>query len=126
MTTEMVRLYAMLNHKTLTDAGSKVSRQYRNYQTALINVMERVANGICANLVKATKGHYFTTMFIEKDGKFVYVSFENIKGARTYIDFDCPFNLLVRTAKDENDYEGGNNIFTTFPNLRETIKMLLK
>lgn len=66
--------YTKWQSSLLNDAGSYVSREYRNFQTALIREISKSAKAVNAAVVTHTKGHYFTTCFVERNGKFVYIS----------------------------------------------------
>lgn len=112
--------------KTLSDAGSFVSKEYRLFQTALIKEISAIAESISANIAVSHKGHYDTSCFIERQGKFVYVhhdsTLERDMGCSVEIDLN---GLLIRTATNEKDYTGGTNHYTDFQCLKENVNILL-
>ena len=80
------------------------------------------------NLVEFHVGHYDFGGFVEKDGKYVYFSY-NCPRYRTPINFektDCMEGFLYRTAKSEKDYTGGRNHFTNLLQLVPEIERLIQ
>ena len=63
--------YTKWQYVFLADAGCYVSREYRNFQTALVREISKYAKAVDAAVVAKTKGHYFTSCFVERNGKFV-------------------------------------------------------
>lgn len=66
--------YTKWQYAFLADAGCYVSREYRNFQTALLREISKYAKAVDAAVVAKTKGHYFTSRFVERNGKFVYIN----------------------------------------------------
>ena len=66
--------YTKWQYVFLADAGCYVSREYRNFQTALVREISKYAKAVDAAVVAKTKGHYFTSCFVERNGKFVYIN----------------------------------------------------
>ena len=60
-------------------------------------------------LVAFSKGHYYVSGFVERGGKFVYFSVSDVR----YFPGGWHNNILIRTAKNEKDYTGGSNGYTT-------------
>lgn len=113
--------------KSLPDAGAYVSKEYRQFQTALIKEIGRIAESIGAKLVSNIKGHYDTSCFIERDGKFVYIrhcsTLSRNMGCYVKVELD---HILFRTAKSAKDYTGGTNRYCEFSDLKDEINRLLK
>lgn len=118
----LANFYKKYNNKRLADAGSTVSKEYRLYQNAFVRLMKSVAAEIGGEVVKATKGHYYESVFIKRDGKYIYVWHEEIN--RTYIDCDSASFLYYRKAETANDYRGGTNNQTALRTLTEKLNKL--
>lgn len=70
--------------------------------------------------------HYDTSCFIERNGKFVYISHSSTlarmdSGVRIELD-----SFLIRTAQDAKDYRGGYNQYCNMENLQSMIDTLLE
>lgn len=74
--------------------------------------------------VDFTRGHFYLSGFFKhlKTGKFIYISISDV---RAFPD-EWHENLLVRTAKNEKDYRGGRNCFSTLNNIKETADRLIE
>lgn len=118
------KFYTKWQSSVLMDAGAYVSREYRNFQTALVREISKYANAVDATVVSNAKGHYFTSCFIERNGKFIYLNHSSdirmIDGVS--IDLD---SFLIRTAKHEKDYTGGSNHYCHLSKLQSMIDELL-
>lgn len=117
--------YTKWQSSLLNDAGSCVSREYRNFQTALIREISKSAKAVNAAVVANTKGHYFTTCFVERGGKFVYISHSSglsRMSGNVRIDLD---SFLIRTAAHVKDYTGGQNQYCDLPRLQSMTDRLL-
>lgn len=107
------------------DAGAYVSREYRNFQTALIREISNYAKAVDAMVVSNIKGHYDTSCFVGRNGKFVYISHTSGLSRRAdgvRIDLE---SFLIRTAKHEKDYTGGSNHYCHLSKLQSMINELL-
>lgn len=72
------------------------------------------------------KGHYNTSCFIERNGKFVYISHSSglsRMGSGVKIELD---SFLIRTAQHAKDYRGGHNQYCDITNLQSMIDNLLE
>ena len=74
-----------------------------------------------AKLVSFDVGHYDLCGFIRKNGKFAYFSIPDVR----YFPRKWQDNILVRTAKSEKDYTGGDNHYTSLKNFRNNIEKLI-
>lgn len=73
-------------------------------------------------LVSFNRGHFYVSGFIKGlDNKYVYFSTSDVR----YFKDGWYNNILIRTAKSDKDFTGGNNMFTTFENLKDNIVKLL-
>ena len=66
--------YTKWQNAILADAGAYVSKEYRSFQTALVREISKYAAAVGAKVISNLKGHYNTSCFIERNGKFVYIS----------------------------------------------------
>lgn len=116
--------YTKWQSSVLEDAGSSVSKEYRNFQTALVREISKYAKTVDATVVANTKGHYYTSCFIERNGKFVYINHcsdsRRMDGVKINLD-----SFLIRTAKHAKDYTGGDNWYCGMAKLPSRIDWLL-
>ena len=100
--------YTKWQSSVLADAGNYVSKEYNNFQTALLSEISKYAKAVDAAVVAESKGHYLTSCFIERNGKFVYISHSSDArmdgGVKIELD-----SFLIRTARHVKDYTGGIN-----------------
>ena len=66
--------YTQWQSSVLADAETYVSKEYSNFQTALLREISKYAEAVDAAVVSENKGHYYTSCFIERNGKFVYIN----------------------------------------------------
>ncbi len=74
-----------------------------------------------ASLAAWNRGHFDCSGFIERSGKFVYFSTNDVRGNDDWFD-----NLLIRTAKNLKDYTGGHNNFTSLAEFKLKVSKLLE
>ena len=70
--------------------------------------------------------HYDTSCFIERNGKFVYISHSSTLArmdSSVRIELD---SFLIRTAQNRKDYRGGYNQYCSMENLQSMIDNLLE
>ena len=116
--------YTKWQYVFLADAGCYVSREYRNFQTALVREISKYAKAVDAAVVSENKGHYYTSCFIERNGKFVYIN----HSADVRMDDGIKIELgsfMIRTARHAKDYTGGNNQYCDMLQLQSMIDKLL-
>ena len=101
--------YTKWQNAILADAGAYVSKEYRSFQTVLVREISKYAAAVGAKVISNLKGHYNTSCFIERNGKFVYISHSSGLsriGRSVKIELD---SFLIRTAQHAKDYRGGHN-----------------
>lgn len=119
------RFYTKWQNSILPDAAVYTSKEYRQFQTALIREISNYAKVVDATVVSNSKGHYETSCFVGRNGKFVYISHSSGSSRRAdgvRIDLN---SFLIRTAKHEKDYTGGNNHYCHISKLQLMIDELL-
>lgn len=110
----------------LADAGGYVSKEYRSFQTALVREISKYATTVGAKMSSSSKGHYDTSCFIERNGKFVYISHSSTLSRMSYgVDIDLN-SFLIRTARSAKDYTGGYNNYCDMHSLQSMIDRLLE
>lgn len=117
--------YTKWQSSVLADAGGYVSKEYRNFQTALVREISKYAKAVDATTVSNSKGHYDTSCFVERNGKFVYISHSSTfsrMGSGVRIELG---SFLIRTAMHAKDYTGGRNQYCDLSNLQSMIDCLL-
>lgn len=118
--------YTKWQNAILADAGAYVSKEYRSFQTALVREISKYATTVGAKVISNLKGHYNTSCFIERNGKFVYISHSSGLsriGHSVKIELD---SFLIRTAQHAKDYRGGQNQYCDITNLQSMIDNLLE
>ena len=116
--------YTQWQSSVLADAETYVSKEYSNFQTALLREISKYAKAVDAAVVAESKGHYLTSCFIERNGKFVYISHSSDArmdgGVKIELD-----SFLIRTARHVKDYTGGINQYCDMSQLQSMIDKLL-
>ena len=118
--------YTKWQNAILADAGAYVSKEYRSFQTALVREISKYATAVGAKVISNLKGHYNTSCFIERNGKFVYISHSSGLsriGRSVKIELD---SFWIRTAQHAKDYRGGRNQYCDMTNLQSMIDNLLE
>lgn len=118
--------YTKWQNSILADAGSYVSKEYRNFQTALVREISKYATAVGAKVASNSKGHYDTSCFVERNGKFVYISHSSgLSRMNSGVKIELN-SFLVRTAQHAKDYRGGYNHHCDMANLQSMIDGLLE
>ncbi|MCD7851313.1 MAG: hypothetical protein LUH63_17320 [Parabacteroides sp.] len=118
--------YTKWQNAILADAGAYVSKEYRSFQTALVCEISKYATAVSAKVISNLKGHYNTSCFIERNGKFVYISHSS---GLSRMDSGVKIELnsfLIRTAQHAKDYRGGYNQYCDITNLQSMMDNLLE
>ena len=104
--------------------GCYTGNDYKTFQTKYINYLKTICKENNRSLIKVNKNHYCFSAFIKggTENKCVYISISDVR----YFNNDWYNHILVRTAKNEVDYKGGFNHYTTLDKLEYKICELLK
>lgn len=95
-------------------SGSYTGDDYKTFQTKYINYLKAICRENHWQLVNVGKNHYCFSAFIKSaENKCIYVSISDVR----YFTNEWYGHILIRTAKDEQDYRGGFNNYTTLENL---------
>lgn len=104
-------------------SGCYTGEDYKSFQTKYINYLKAMCKENHWELVNVSKNHYCFSAFIKSSGnKCVYLSISDVR----YFSNEWYSHILVRTAKNEVDYRGGFNNYTTLEKLNNTVAKLLK
>ena len=118
------KFFKKWNGKQLEDWGGVVSPEYRSFQRSLGLFMDSIAKEMGAEVTRKSNMHYDESYFVRKGENCVYVSHSNHLWNRTKIKLEDDA-FLVRTAKSENDFHGGDNNYTDIWGLSNLIWKLL-
>ena len=104
--------------------GCYTGNDYISFQTKYINYLKTICKSNNWKLIKVNKNHYCFSAFIKggTENKYVYISISDVR----YFNNDWYNHILIRTAKNEVDYKGGFNHYTTLKKLEGKICELLK
>lgn len=104
--------------------GCYTGNDYKTFQTKYINYLRKICKDNNWSLIKVNKNHYCFSAFIKggTENRCVYISISDVR----YFNNDWYNHILVRTAKNEVDYKGGFNYYTTLDKLEYKICELLK
>lgn len=104
-------------------SGCYTGEDYKSFQTKYINYLKAMCKENHWELVNVSKNHYCFSAFIKSsENKCVYLSISDVR----YFSNEWYSHILVRTAKNEVDYRGGFNNYTTLEKLDNTVERLLK
>ena len=105
-------------------SGYYTGNDYISFQTKYINFLKTICKSNNWKLIKVNKNHYCFSAFIKggTENKYVYISISDVR----YFNNDWYNHILIRTAKNEVDYRGGFNHYTTLEKLEGKICELLK
>ena len=110
------------------DCGSYVGAEWKAMFRDLRSAVESVCQDIGARLVTLRPGHYDGSGFVERDGKFVYLSMgqDALRGRVALTKPRWAGPVLIRTAAHAKDFTGGPNHFVTLNELGPSLDALLK
>ena len=104
-------------------SGCYTGEDYKSFQTKYINYLKAMCKENHWELVNVSKNHYCFSAFIKSsENKCVYLSISDVR----YFSNEWYSHILVRMAKNEVDYRGGFNNYTTLEKLDNTVARLLK
>ena len=104
-------------------SGCYTGDDYKSFQTKYINFLRSVCKQNHWQLVNVGRNHYCFSAFIKSaENKCVYVSISDVR----FFTNEWYNNILIRTAKNEQDYHGGFNHRTTLKELEMKAMELLE
>ena len=104
-------------------SGCYTGEDYKAFQTKYINFLKAICRNNRWKLVNVGKNHYCFSAFIKggTENKYVYLSISDVR----YFSNEWYKHILIRTAKNEVDYHGGFNQYTSLENLELNVAKLL-
>ncbi len=103
-------------------SGCYTGDDYKSFQTKYLNYLRSICKQNHWQLVNVGKNHYCFSAFIKSaENKCVYISISDVR----YFSNEWYNHILIRTAKNETDYRGGVNNYTTLEELEITTAELL-
>lgn len=104
-------------------SGCYTGNDYRSFQTKYINFLRSICKQNHWQLVNIGRNHYCFSAFIKSaENKCVYVSISDVR----FFTNEWYSNILIRKAKNEQDYYGGFNHRTTLKELEMKAMELLE
>lgn len=104
-------------------SGCYTGEDYKSFQTKYINFLRSICKQNHWQLVNVGRNHYCFSAFIKSaENKCVYVSISDVR----FFTNEWYNNILIRTAKNEQDYQGGFNHRTTLKELEMKAMELLE
>ena len=104
-------------------SGCYTGDDYISFQTKYINFLRSICKQNHWQLVNIGRNHYCFSAFIKSaENKCVYVSISDVR----FFTNEWYSNILIRTAKNEQDYHGGFNHRTTLKELEMKAMELLE
>lgn len=104
-------------------SGCYTGDDYKSIQTKYINFLRSMCKQNHWQLVNIGRNHYCFSAFIKSaENKCVYVSISDVR----FFTNEWYNNILIRTAKNEQDYYGGFNHRTTLKELEMKAMELLE
>lgn len=104
-------------------SGSYTGDDYKSFQTKYINYLRSICKQNHWQLVNVGRNHYCFSAFIKSaENKCVYVSISDVR----FFTNEWYSNILIRKAKNEQDYYGGFNHRTTLKELEMKAMELLE
>lgn len=102
--------------------GSYTGDDYKSFQTKYINYLKTMCKENNWQLVNVCRNHYCFSAFVKSaENKCVYISVPDVR----YFTNEWYSHILIRTVKDEQDYRGGFNNYTTLEKLSAKAAELL-
>ena len=104
-------------------SGCYTGDDYKSFQTKYINFLRSICKQNHWQLVNVGRNHYCFSAFIKSaENKCVYISISDVR----FFTNEWYSNILIRTAKNEQDYHGGFNHRTTLRELEIKAMELLE
>ncbi len=104
-------------------SGCYTGDDYKSFQTKYINFLRSICKQNHWQLVNVGRNHYCFSAFIKSaENKCVYVSISDVR----FFTNEWYSNILIRTAKNEQDYHGGFNHRATLKELEMKAMELLE
>ena len=103
------------------ESSSGLTEEFADFSKDIKIELKKIMTGY--ELISYNRGHFYFSAFFKNiiNNKFVYISSDDVRGSDRWYT-----NLLVRTAKNDKDYTGGSNDWSTLPLIKEKADYLIK
>jgi hypothetical protein len=104
------------------ESSSSLTPEFAEFRKDIKKHLKKVLDKNLELIMPFGSLHFSFSGFIKNNltGKYVYFSSDDVRGGRD----GWYNNLLIRTAKDEKDYSGGSNCFTSLPDISARALMM--
>lgn len=102
-------------------SGGYTGEDYKKFERLYINYLKSLLKENGWELVKVNKNHYEFSAFFLCNNKYIYFSISDVR----FWNNNWYNKILLRTAKNDTDYTGGQNLYTSLPNLKHFLLNLL-
>lgn len=111
--------------KTLQDDGSVLSTDFKKFAKSFQSLLKDEAKPQGWEIHTYNVNHYYVSGYLHKEGNYIYFSYSPAR--MMPLNFDSPralHSVMLRYAKDPQDYIGGRNHFCAVKDLADTIQRL--
>ena len=120
------KLYGKYQGRVLEDWGCVCSKEFKQFASDIRSFIRSAADKCGGTLARFSTGHYDCSGFIQKGAHYVYFSYEPTRMAPINLDRSDPMEgVLYRTAKNERDFTGGQNHFTSLTSFETALTAML-
>lgn len=104
-------------------AECRTGKDFSAFARNLKSEISAQLKGTGYTIVGFSKGYFFISGFIhnERNGKYMYFSVGDVRYSKNWHK-----DILVREARNEKDYRGGNNRYTSLENFKEAVTGMLE
>lgn len=101
----------------------RTGKDFTNFSRNLKAEIEAQLKGMGYTLARYTKGYFIINGFIhnEKNGKYLFFSVDDVRFSKNWHK-----DILIREARNEKDYRGGYNQYTSLENFGESAMRILE
>ena len=118
---KLEELKKYLNYEFST--GCYTGEDYKVFERKYINYIKSICKEYSWEFVKALKGHYEFSAFIKNyKEQYIYISISDVR----FFKNEWFGHILIRTAKNEKDYTGGQNRYCGLPTLPVAIDCIFQ
>jgi hypothetical protein len=118
MKTQKLKSTKWTSHKF--ESSSSKTPEFKQFSRDFLSDIKVLAEGY--ELVSKSVGHFYVSGFLKKGNDVIYFSCSDVR----FFQNEWNNYLMIRTAKDVNDYTGGTNHYTTLTHLKASADRLLK
>lgn len=113
------------NGRTIEDDGCYASDEFKEIANDFHDALKEEMRNRDAEMPHFRVGHYDLSCMLEKNRKFIYISF-SVPRRYLPVDLDRSDCFLYRTAENAYDYHGGHNNFCNASELIDEVDELFK